>query len=123
MKTFIAALLMLSMAVAVTVAMTLICHNAADRLYTATSAAYSADSSRRADAAAALRDEWEQKRCLFALTVNKSETERIDLLIDSLCELTLHSHGDDDYFGICRLLYDAFDRVKQLLGISAYSFF
>ncbi len=123
MKTFIVALLMLSLAVAVTAVMTVVCHNSTDRLYTAVSAAYSADVDRRADAANALRDEWDRKRCLFALTVNKSETERIDALIDSLCELTLHSYGDEDYFGVCRLLYDAFDRVKQLLSISAYSFF
>lgn len=122
MKTFIAAILMIAAAVTAAVTVTFLTRDALCELHDAADRTYTADISERAERAESLRRTWHRHRTMIAISINKSDIEEIDALTDSLCELSSHSHKDTDYYNLCRLIYDAFRRINDLLDVSVYGF-
>lgn len=123
MKTFIAAILMLAAAIAVAVTVTLMTRDTLDELYRAADDVYTAKSDERTARAESLRRTWHQHRTTVAISINKSDIEEIDALVNSLCEMTSRSHKDADFYVLCRLIYDALFRVSNTLDVSVYGFF
>ena len=113
MKGFVISIAMLSLAVGLTVYLSVYGYNASEKLAEKAALAYTAPESKKEEIADELSLLWDKYSPILSLSLHKSEIENTSAMITKLCELT----DDSDptvYKTLCRLLYEQFQHEKEL---------
>ncbi len=117
MKTFIIAVTLLILTLAVTVYLSLsgIAHT--EKLISASNAVKNAPSDEKTDATRELLKLWEDGKQLLSLSLYRSELERTETLIDALSELS-HGEINEEYSALLKLLEKQLNHLKELESVT-----